>query len=62
MGWGYHPKPFKSALIVSPKNIEYGKVFGKRHRFKVGTGAHYIGGYITDGESKSNWLREFTLT
>ena len=60
-GWGYYIKPSKSALIVRPENLKYGKVFGTRHGFKLRTGAHDIGGYIGDGESKSNWLIEFTL-
>ena len=37
-------------------------MFGARHGFKVCTGAHYLGGYIGDDESKHNWLRERTLT
>ena len=26
-GWGYHPEPTESVMIVCPKNIEAGKVF-----------------------------------
>ena len=37
-------------------------MFGARQRFKVCTGARYLGGYIGDGESKRDWLREGTLT
>ena len=61
-GWGYHPEPTKSVLIVRPENIEAEKVFGQRHRFRVCTGTRYLGGYIGDDESKRNWLRERTLT
>ena len=61
-GRGYDPKPSKIALTVHPDNLEAGKVLGTRYRFKVCTGAHYLGGYIGDDKSKSNWPREHTLT
>ena len=51
-GRGYHPEPSKSVLIVRLENVEAGKLFGRRHGFKVCTGAHYLGGYIGDDESK----------
>ena len=35
---------------------------GARHGFRVCTGAHYLGGYIGDDESKHDWLKERTLT
>ena len=47
---------------MHPKNLKYGKEFGKRHGFKVCMGARYLGGYIGDDESKSDWMRERTLT
>ena len=59
---GYHPNPTKSVLIVYPENPEKGKVFGDRHGFRVCRGARYVGGYITDDNSKRDWLRESTLT
>ena len=34
------------------------KVFGLRHGFKVWTGAHYLGGYIGDDNTKRGWLKE----
>ena len=49
---GYHPDPAKSVLIVRPENLEAGKVFVARHGFWVCTGAHYLGGYIGEDESK----------
>ena len=61
-GRGYHPKTPNSLLIVRPENIEAGKAFGVRHRFKVCTGACYLGSYIGDDESKFDWLRECMLT
>ena len=61
-GRGYYPKPSKSVLFVHPVNLETGKEFGARQVFKVCTGALYPGSYIRDGESKSDWLRERTLT
>ena len=45
-GQGSHPNPTKSVLIVCTENIEAGKVFGKRHRFRVCTGTCYLGGNI----------------
>ena len=59
---GYHPEPPKIILIVHPKNIEAGKVFGRRHGFRVCAVAHYLGGYIGDDKSKRDWLRDCTLT
>ena len=61
-GHRYHPKPSKSVLVVHPDNLEARKEFGELHEFKVYTGAYYIGGYIRDNESESDWLRERMLT
>ena len=61
-GHGYYPKPSNIALIIHLVNLEAGKYFGTRHGFKVCTGACYLGVYIGDEESKSDWLRERTLT
>ena len=61
-GQGYYPKPSKNVLILRPDNLEAGKLFGAHHRFKVCTGARYLGGYIGYDESKRDWLRERTLT
>ena len=43
-GHGYYPEPQTSVLIVNLDNLEAGKVFGARHRFKVCMGARYLGG------------------
>ena len=61
LGRRYYPEPSKSILIVHPENLKDGKEFGPRHGFKVCTGARYLGGYIGDNESKSDWLRERTM-
>ena len=61
-GLGYYLKPSKSVLIVRLENLEAVKVFGARHGFKVRTGARYLGGYIGDDDSISDWLREHTVT
>ena len=60
--WGYHPDPTKSVLIVRLENLEAGRVFIRRHRFRVRMGARYLWGYIGNNKSKRNWLRERTLT
>ena len=62
LGRGYHRQQSKSVLIVRPENLEAVKLFGRRHRFKVLTGARYLGDYIGENESKRDWLRERTLT
>ena len=62
LGRGYYSKPSKSVMIVYPYNIEDGKELGAHHGFKVCTALHYLGGYIGDDKSKSDWLREHTLT
>ena len=58
----YYPEPSKSILILHRENIKAGKEFGKSHKFKVCTGACYLGGYIRDDNSKINWMRERTMT
>ena len=58
----YHRKLTKSVLLILPENIETGKLFGRRHRFRVCMGARYLGGYIGGDKSKHDWLRERTLT
>ena len=60
-GRGYHPKPSKSVLILRQENLEAGKVFERRHGFKVCMGARYLGAYIDDGDSKRDWFRGRTL-
>ena len=62
LGRGYYPELSKSVLIEHPENLEARKDFGARHGFKICVGAHCLGGYIGDDESKSDWLRERTLT
>ena len=62
LGCRYYPEPSKSVLIVHLDNIEAVKDFGEHHRFKFCKGANYLGGYIGADESKSDWLRECTLT
>ena len=46
-GRGYYHEQPNSVLIVHSENIEARKEFGSRHRFKVCTGARYIG--VTSG-------------
>ena len=60
-GWGYHPEPSKSVLIVLRDNLEVVKVFGARHGFRVCIGARYLGGYSADDKSKRGCLRDCTL-
>ena len=45
-------------MIVHPDNPEARKMFGASHGFKVCTGAHYLGGYIGDDNSKRKWLKD----
>ena len=54
---GYYLKPSKSLLILHPDNIKVRKEFGAHHGFKLCMGACYLGGYIGDDESKSDFLR-----
>ena len=61
-GRGYYTKPSKSVLIVHPENLETRKYFGVCHNFKVCTGARYLCGYIGDGKSKHDLLKEYTAT
>ena len=61
-GRRYHPNPTKSVMIVFPKNLEAREVFRQCHKFRVCTGARYLGGCFGDNESKRNWLRKRTLT
>ena len=52
----------QTVLIVYSENLKAKRVFGERHEFKVCTEAHYLKGYIWDGDSNSNWLRQRMLT
>ena len=52
--------PLKAFLIVHPDNLKSRKLFGSRHWFKVWTGAHYLGGYIRDDQSKRDCLKKCT--
>ena len=42
---------------MHPDNLESGKYFGLRHRFKVCTVTRYLGVFIGDDESKHDWLK-----
>ena len=42
---------------MHPDNIETGKQFGLRQRFKVCTDAHYLGSFIGDDESNGIGFR-----
>ena len=54
---GYYPKPTKSIIIVHPRNIKAGGIFGRFYGFNVCMGARYIGDYIKDDEYKVNCLK-----
>ena len=56
----YFPGPTKSILAVHPKNFKSGYIFGRRHVFKVCTGARYLGVYIGDDKSRGHWIKEHT--
>ena len=43
---GYYPDPTKIILSVHQKNLKARELFGRCRRFKVYTGARYLGGYI----------------
>ena len=46
----YYTKLSKSVLTVHPENPKAGEEFAARHRFKVCTVAHYLGGtFLTTG-------------
>ena len=47
-------------MIVHMDNSESVKLFGAHHGFMVFTGAHYLGGYIGDDESKFDYLKKRT--
>ena len=51
---GYFPDPTKSILAVHPQNLESGEEFRQCHRFKVCTGARYIG--VISGMTKQRRL------
>ena len=42
---------------MHPENLEARKLVGTLHGFNVYTGAHCLGGFIRDDESKHNWLK-----
>ena len=61
-GRGCYPETSKRVLIVYPYNIQSRELFGLRHKFKVCTGARYLGSFIGDEKFKCDWLDERTNT
>ena len=59
-GHGNYPKHTKIILIMHLDNIKTGKQIGLCHRFKVCTGAHYLGSFIGDNDSKRVWIQDLT--
>ena len=57
---GYYPKPTKMIMIMNPKNLEVGRLFGQYHGFKVCAGTGYLDGYIRNEKSKGDWLKKRT--
>ena len=48
LGRGCYPEPLKIIIITHLYNIAARKELGLHHKFKVCTGAHYLGGFIGD--------------
>ena len=48
-------------MIVHPDNLETYKLLGLRHGFKVGTGLHYLVGFIGYDNSKNYLLKDSML-
>ena len=59
MAQGYFTDTTEIILVVNPQKIEAGELFGRRHGFKVCTGARYLGVYIGDDISKGDWLKDY---
>ena len=58
---GYQPKPSKIFLLVHPENLEAGKTFCARFRFKLCIGARYLRVYIRDKNPKRDLLRDHMM-
>ena len=54
----YYPEPTKNIIIVHKDNLKSGGLFGPHIGFTVCMGARYLGSYIGDDKSKSNWLKK----
>ena len=57
---GYCTEPSKIIIIVNPENLPIGRYFGFRHGVNICMGAHYLGGFIGNDESKRDWLKYWT--
>ena len=53
---GYLPKPTKSILVVTPRNVAQSKEFFREMRLKVVTRSRYLGGFIGEGEVEKSWM------
>ena len=56
--YGYFPKPSKSVLIVSEKNLERAKSALGDLNFQITTGYHYLGGFIGEKSARDKWIEE----
>ena len=55
---GYFPKPTKSILVVSEKNVPWAKEYFRGMGIQVVTGSRYLGGYVGERETEGQWLQE----
>jgi hypothetical protein len=56
--YGYFPEPDKSILVVSKDNVEKAKAAFADLKFKVATGHHYLGGFISQEDAHDAWIQE----
>ena len=53
---GYYPEPAKSIFVGHAHSIEAAKTVLAEFDFQYSTGSRYVGGFIGDAESQSEWL------
>ena len=54
---GYYPDPTKMILVVHIQKLKEGRLFGGHQRFKVCTGAHYLGDYTGYNITNGDWIK-----
>ncbi len=53
---GYYPEPAKSTFVGHADSLEEAKTLLAEFDFQYSTGSRYVGGFIGDAETQSEWL------
>ena len=54
---GYFTEPTKSILVVAERNVPRAKEYFRGMGIKIVTGSQYLGGFVGERETESQWVR-----